>query len=365
MKPAQSLSGGATGIALLHIERARTGAGTWDLANEALEQAVAEGVSIARSASLYHGAPALSFVLHGATDRSGLAQARATVDAGTASVTRRRLDAAHARIDRQARPALNEYDLIGGLTGLAVVLRRNGDHDLLRDVLAYLVRLTEPINGLPGWWCPVGPERTRPGPVGGHSNHGIAHGIVGPLALLSLTCIDGIIVDGQIDAITRVWQWLHTWERHDERGGSWWPQIVTLADLDRGATSQPGPQRPSWCYGTPGIARALQLAGRALCDHDRQRHAERAFSNCLNDPAQLDLFTDRSLCHGTGGLLATARRVARDALVPIDLTPALLLHQQATAPIDEPPGFLAGSAGATLATAGTTTTAWDACLLLH
>lgn len=369
MKPGQSLSGGAAGIALRHIEAARTGAGTWDLANAALRQAVAEGVSIADWASLYHGAPALSFVLHAAPDRRGLAEATATVDAGTASVTRARLDSAHARIDRHTRPSLSEYDLIGGLTGLGVALRRNGHHDLLRDVLTYLVRLTEPINGLPGWWCPTGPHRRQPGPAGGHSNHGIAHGITGVLALLALTHSDGIMVDGQVNAITLICQWLDRWEQHDDSGGCWWPQIVTAADLDHGTISQPHPNRPisrpSWCYGTPGITRALQLAARALHDHDRQRHAETAFTQCLNDPAQLDLLTDRSLCHGTGGLLATARRVAADALFPITPTPALRLHQQAAAPAAEPPGFLVGSAGATLAAAATTTTSWDACLLLR
>ncbi|HEX7662684.1 MAG TPA: lanthionine synthetase C family protein [Pseudonocardiaceae bacterium] len=365
MKPGQSLSGGAAGIALLHIEQAHTGAGTWDLANATLSHAVAEGVSSARWASLYYGAPALSFVLHGAPDRPGLARALATVDAATASITRQRLDVAHARIDRHGRPALNDYDLIGGLTGLGVVLRRNGDHDLLRRVLAYLVRLTEPIGGLPGWWCPAGPERTRPGPAGGHANQGIAHGIVGPLALLALAHEDGITVDGQIDAMTRICRWLDTWEQHHDSGGAWWPQIVTLADLDHYTSSQPGPRRPSWCYGTPGIARALQLAGRALHDRSRQQRAEAAFTTCLNDPAQLDCLTDRSLCHGTGGLLATARRVAADALDPIVLTPALLLHQSATAPPDEPSGFLTGTAGATLATIGTVATSWDACLLLR
>jgi hypothetical protein len=365
VKPGQSLSGGAAGIALLHIEQASTGAGTWELANATLSDAVADGVSTARSASLYHGAPALSFVLHGAADRPGLAQARETVDASTALITRRRLDAAHARIDQRNRPALDEYDLIGGLTGLGVALRRSGDHDLLRSVLTYLVRLTEPVDDLPGWWSPAGPERTRPGPPGGHSNHGIAHGVAGPLALLALAHRDGIIVDGQIDAMARICRWLDSWEQRHVNGGAWWPQVVTLADLQRHTSSQPGPRRPSWCYGTPGIARALQLAGHALHDRPRQQRADAAFTACLNDGAQLDSLTDRSLCHGTGGLLATARCVAADAAEPLTFTAALQRHQDAVAAPDEPEGFLTGSAGATLATNATVMTSWDACLLLR
>ena len=113
------------------------------------------------------------------------------------------------------------------------------------------------------------------------------------------------------------------------------------------------------------IEATRRFAGRALQDRSRQQSAEAAFTTCLNDPAQLDCLTDRSLCHGTGGLLATARRVAADELDPIVLTPALLLHQSATAPPDEPSGFLTGTAGATLATIGTVATSWDACLLLR
>ncbi|WP_322770107.1 lanthionine synthetase LanC family protein, partial [Frankia sp. Cr1] len=171
--------------------------------------------------------------------------ATATAAAGTATLTRRRLEAAHRRIDSRQRPRFAEYDLIRGLTGLGVVLRRIGDLDLLRDVLTYLVRLTDPIDGLPGWWCPHGPNRNQTGPVGGHSNHGIAHGICGPLALLALTLSDGITVDGHAEAITRICQWLDTWVRQAS-GGSWWPEIVTLDDLHRGEARQPGPLRPSW-----------------------------------------------------------------------------------------------------------------------
>ncbi|ABD13347.1 hypothetical protein Francci3_3997 [Frankia casuarinae] len=176
---------------------------------------------------------------------------------------------------------------------------------------------------------------------------------------------DGIKVDGQTEAITRICWWLDAWEQQKPGGGSWWPQIVTLTDLDRGTTSQLGPLRPSWCYGTPGIARSQQLAARALHEPARQRRAETAFLDCLNDPTQLSRLTDRSLCHGTGGLLATARNIAADALTPISLTQPQLLHQPAAAEDDEPPGFLVGSAGADLATTATTTTSWDACLLLR
>ncbi|MGC9671417.1 lanthionine synthetase C family protein [Planosporangium sp. 12N6] len=357
MSAGQSLADGAAGVALLHMET-----GNWSAAFEALRRATAGGVSVAGGASLFYGAPALAFVL-AATDQPGLARAKATTAEGTATVTRQRLDAAHRRIDRDEQPHFAEYDLIRGLTGLGVALRRLGYHHLLRQVLDYLVRLTEPRGSLPGWWCWNGPERNQPSPVGGHANHGIAHGITGPLALLALTMRDGITVDGHAEAITRICRWLDTWQQYAD-GRAWWPQTVTLTDLRRGAPDQQAPLRPSWCYGTPGIARAQQLAAQALRDTDRQHLAEAAFAGCVTDPAQIHRLIDRSLCHGTAGLLATARRIAADALTPRPLVPIEILHRHATPDTDESEGLLVGTTGADLAAVATTATSWDACLLL-
>jgi hypothetical protein len=99
-------------------------------------------------------------------------------------------------------------------------------------------------------------------------------------------------------------------------------------------------------------------------DHHRQRAAEQSLADCLADSAQLGRLTDRSLCHGTGGLLITARRIAADALEHIDLAPVLACHRRTPAPPDEPPGFLVGAAGVRLADLAITVTSWDACLLL-
>ncbi|WP_064448553.1 lanthionine synthetase C family protein [Micromonospora sp. NBRC 110037] len=357
MTAAQSLAEGAAGVALLHLET-----GNRPAAHAALRAATANGVSITAGASLFYGAPALAFVL-ATPNQPGLTRARSIAPTGTATVTRRRLHAAHRRIDSHQRPHYAEYDLIRGLTGLGVALHRLGDHDLLRQVLTYLVRLTEPVNDLPGWWCANGPDRHQPPPPGGHANHGIAHGITGPLALLALTHRAGITVDGHTEAILRICRWLDTWQQHTA-DTIWWPQTLTLDDLHHGAPAQQHPLRPSWCYGTPGIARAQQLAALALHDTARQLLAETAFTTCVNDPAQIRRLTDRSLCHGTAGLLATGRRIAADALTPTPLAPLTRLHLHATPAADEPTGLLDGTAGHALAAASTTSTSWDACLLL-
>src|SRR6266540_400955 len=49
----QSLAGGAAGIALLHIERARTGHGDWDTARSWLSAAAADDLSAGPNANLF------------------------------------------------------------------------------------------------------------------------------------------------------------------------------------------------------------------------------------------------------------------------------------------------------------------------
>ena len=94
--------------------------------------------------------------------------------------------------------------------------------------------------------------------------------------------------------------WYDRWAQ-DTPDGRWWPEWLTLSDLRAGRPSQRGPGRPSWCYGTPGIARALQLAAIATADPARQAAAEQALAASLA-PQHLARLTGPGLCHGLAGL---------------------------------------------------------------
>jgi lantibiotic biosynthesis protein len=375
----QSLASGAAGIALLHIERARAGTGSEETVRAWLLAAAGTGISAADSTSLYIGAAAVAFALHtAAAGRPGsYARARASLDGHVASLAHRRVDRADARMDRGELPRLEEFDLIYGLAGIgAHLLAHVPGTDALGRILACLIRLTEPLcaggETLPGWWVGHDPHfTTSPGFPGGHANVGMAHGISGPLALLSLAMRQGITVDGHLAAIERICAWLDTW-RQDAGTGPWWPQWITRADHRAGHPAQAGPGRPSWCYGTPGIARAQQLAGIATRDIRRRQTAEHALDACLADPAQLARITDTSICHGWAGLYQTASRAAADAASPaIQARLPLLADMLST---HAPPssgtaaGFLEGDAGLALALHAATRAAppasgWDSCLL--
>ncbi|WP_219419630.1 lanthionine synthetase C family protein [Pseudonocardia nigra] len=318
---AQSLAQGAAGAALLPIERAHRGEGTWDDAHRALAGCTRQLVAD-QTASLYFGAPAVAFALHAANAanaaNSRYRRALTVLDQRIDELTARRLTLAHARIDRRERARAAEFDLFYGLTGIgAHLLARHPGSPRLREILSYLVRLTASLPGdpdaLPGWWCGVGPSgEDSPAFPGGHANLGMAHGIAGPLSLLSLAISANIVVDGHTAAIRHICDWL---DHHRQPGpaGAWWPQWITLDEHRAGRVTQPGPLRPSWCYGTPGLARAQQLAAIALGDRARKHMAQNALADCLADPAQRGRIHDAGLCHGLAGLLHTAHRVAADA----------------------------------------------------
>lgn len=372
----QSLAGGSAGVALLHTERAFTQPDQWTTAYTWLSAAASGALDGGPSACLFFGVPALAFVTRAATEGTGHYQRALTqLDTATQNLTRVRLTAAHARIDRGERPALAEFDLIRGLTGLgAYHLLHSPEQEVTAAVLTYLVRLTQPMSGgdgLPGWWTDHGPTGQPPADyLGGHGNFGMAHGITGPLALLALALRRGVVVNGHRQAIARICAWLDAWQ-HDHPAGPWWPRTITLDEARAGHANQAEPLQPSWCYGTPGIARAQQLAAIATGDTARQRTAETALLGCLTDPGQLVRIIDPSLCHGAAGLLHTAWRAAGDdatgklsACLPNLAT--LLVERLQTAPRSIE--LLEGNTGAALAlhtAAGTAPqSSWDTCLLL-
>lgn len=373
----QSLADGAIGDVLLAVERAHGGRYSWRDVHAALSAAIRrQPLIVTDQASLFFGAPAVAFVVHLAAGGSGgYRAALSALDVQVRAVSARRLRVAHARIDRGERPLAGEFDLFYGLTGLgAYYLCRDADSPVLRDILAYLVRLTMPLPGdpdrLPGWWTACDPAgRVSSEFSGGHGNLGIAHGIAGPLALLAMAALSGCTVEGHAEAITRICAWVDAWRQHTG-AGSWWPYWVTLDEQRTGVLTKAVPGRPSWCYGTPGQARAQQLAGLALGDLARQRMAERALQACLSNPSQLGLITGSGLCHGAAGLLHVTRRVAGDA-------PAGTFARQLPAlrdlmwrlPRPSQGGLLEGTAGVDLvALAGQAESmsapGWDTCLLL-
>ncbi len=368
---AQSLASGAAGTALLHIEKALTGTGTWAAAKAAIARTAAAPVDAGPHTGLYYGAPALAFLLHaaGADGHPRYQAAVRLLDEHVHRITRQRLATASARMARGDAAMFAEYDLFYGLTGIgALLLRTAPGSDTLADVLRYVISLAGPrvLDGLevPGWWVGHDPDPLLPTP-GGHANNGMAHGAAGLLAFVSLAQLKGCDVAGQHDAIAYLCGWFDRWQQ-DSADGPWWPKWITRTDLGTGRSSQEGPERASWCYGATGIARALQLAALATGDNTRQASAEHTLAACLTGRG-LARVIDAGLCHGLAGVYQTAIRAAEGALSSTISQRLPALAASLAAGSDA--GLLTGCVGVNLALEGARRAAlplsgWDSCLLI-
>lgn len=308
-----SLSDGHPGLALLFAEFAH---GDTRYRAHAHAHLAAAGRALVSSPSdgLFAGLPAVAFAARCAQqtpdDYSNLLR---PVEERLTAGLRARLTAEAERLDA-GMPGMPGpvYDVIGGICGLGRYLLNwaPAAPDLLMEILAYLVRLTDPVSAhghvVPGWWVrgapSLGQQTHYPR---GHFNLGLAHGIPGVLALLALASEAGAEVEGQSEAITRIAEWVLGRQIDDYR----WPAAIPFDAEAVGAfvTESSG---PGWCYGTAGVARALFVAGRALDRADWQRTAIHALSGAVRDTKTM---SDFGLCHGWAGLLHIAWRTTLDS----------------------------------------------------
>jgi len=262
---------GAAGIALLHIERAYSGHGTWATVPQlGTRRDTRSEVSAADNTGLYLGAPAVCFALHaaGADNTPRYESALALLDTHLTRLARRRVQAANARIDRGEAATFTEYDLFYGLTGIGQLLlqRAPGQWTRFEQVWTYLVRLTQPLR--------IDSAVLRGGgflttltrccrPLAGTQTSASPTASPALSRLLSARLRRGISVDWQHNAILlhlRSSRRLETTRAHRA--------LVAAVDHPRRAQRRPpqhsvGPPRPSWCYGTPGIARAQTTRPRS------------------------------------------------------------------------------------------------------
>ncbi|ADP78957.1 lanthionine synthetase C family protein [Pseudofrankia inefficax] len=277
------------------------------------------------------------------------------------------------------------YDVITGLAGAGRVLlaaHQSGHAAAEPGLLAALTTLArlinQPAGSRPGWWLPADrhPAAVNAHPSGAATT-GMAHGIAGPLALLAIGHQAGCTVPGQRDAITQAAAWLLRWR--DERTGTW-PPHITGDELDAGRADPPVGRADAWCYGIPGISRALTLAGQAGQESTTQDATRDALRALADRPGRWDV-DGPTLCHGHAGVLRTAHAMhhpvlARQAATAVadafDPTHRFCFAHVAGSTATDRPGFLTGAAGTALALAEHAAfpvshdlhTAWDALLLL-
>jgi lantibiotic biosynthesis protein len=221
--------------------------------------------------------------------------------------------------------AFGEFDAVSGLAGVGAYLLNRPDNpaaaQALRALLRSLVALARDDADLPRWWTPahlMGNEETAALYPYGNLNCGLAHGIPGPLALMALALSNGIRVEGMEEVIDGLADWLIAYQVGDAWGVNW-PYAVSLTvdGLPEPAEAVRSGSRAAWCYGAPGVARALWLAGVARDRSEWRELAIEAMAAVYRRP-----FTDRQIdsptfCHGVAGLLQATLRFSNETRLPM------------------------------------------------
>jgi lantibiotic biosynthesis protein len=285
-----------------------------------------------------------------------------------------------------------QFDVISGLAGIGAYLllrcEQPGALAALESTLRALVVLANDTGTRPRWWTPahlLGDEDTAVLYPHGNLNCGLAHGIPGPLAVMALALSHGIGVPGIEGAVDRVVGWLGG-HRADDGWGVNWPYAISLTQegLPDRSAAMDGPSRAAWCYGAPGVARALWLAGVARGRPDWRNLAIEAMEAVYRRPIAARQIDSPTFCHGVAGLLQVTLRFANDTALPVftdaaaDLTDQLLSAYEPDSLLGyrnwEPggtrvdqPGLLDGAPGvllALLAASNGVGPSWDRAFLL-
>jgi hypothetical protein len=224
--------------------------------------------------------------------------------------------------------SVGEFDVISGLAGAGAYLlayhssrREDAAAVVIEAVLDAFVSLAGDTGGLPRWWTPphlLGDEEAAALHPYGNLNCGLAHGIPGPLALMALALSSGTVVSGLEEAIDRLAEWLIGYRGADQWGVNWPYSVPLTRDgaPERAAASR-ALSRAAWCYGAPGLARALWLAGVARQRCEWRDLAVEAMEAVYRRPVAARNIDSPTLCHGVAGLLQITLRFAHDTRLPV------------------------------------------------
>lgn len=379
-----SLSHGHAGLAILweQADRCFPGDQFDQIARQHLKEA-REGVTSVQAAplGLFDGLSGYAYATH-YLSRGGMRyrNAQAEIDAVLYPAVARRCEV----LKPQEHFGCEDFDLISGLTGIGAYLFTRQDAPdaqiAFRSVIEFLVALLGDARTPPRWHTPnflIGSKSMRREFPEGNLNCGLAHGVPGLLALLSLAYESGRRVSGLEDAIEIAARWLMQHRSNDEWGPNWpaaqhWAEPGTMP-VQRAA-------RAAWCYGSPGIARALWLAGRALRRQEFQDLALEAMAAVFRRPFATLKLDSTMFCHGLAGVLQITWRFARETRhaefleATASLTESILARHDNTSDTNPPaassiikPWVLEGLAGIALTLLAVGESAepdWDRAFLL-
>ncbi|MGN8646720.1 lanthionine synthetase C family protein [Gracilibacillus sp. HCP3S3_G5_1] len=211
------------------------------------------------------------------------------------------------------------YDLITGITGIGTYIlkfKKQNLYPLLKDILTFLIELSTNIKTTKGQvpafiTSPKAMivESDRVKYPNGYLNLGIAHGISGPLALLSRAYLEGITVKEHLSSIIYISNLLSDHFNFD-KNGLYIQRIVTLEQmLEEQRDKEKETRFDAWCYGGFGVSYSLLLAYQATYNTKIKYNLIELLKGILSCSIEEWSIKTPILCHGYAGNMQIINRL--------------------------------------------------------
>lgn len=213
------------------------------------------------------------------------------------------------------------YDAISGLAGDVAYLLYFKDNneikDLIIEVIKYFIMLTEDIkindSYVPRFFIKSDnafTERDKLISEYGYINQGLAHGIPSILNILSLSLKNGIEIENQKIAMEKILDILCKY-KYETTNNIWWYDHISFENFVKEELSE-FKSRESWCYGTPGIARSIYIAGDILGNEFYKNIALKALKGVASSNKESWGLDSSTLCHGYSSILSVMNVMYKD-----------------------------------------------------
>ncbi|WP_284680141.1 lanthionine synthetase C family protein [Aceticella autotrophica] len=201
-----------------------------------------------------------------------------------------------------------DYDVISGISGIASYCMLFPDNiemiDVLKKIVLYIIEMCQDKKvdnmTVPAWYIPPEhqfSERDKKLWPKGCFNIGLSHGIPGPLVVLCNAKKIGICVDGLEECAKKIADFLIKFciKSNDQ---CFWGTHISLEEYRKNTIFNTY-TRDAWCYGTPGVAYSLILAGKIL---KNEQYVKYAIEGMRNSVKQLRKLYSPTFCHGFAGI---------------------------------------------------------------
>lgn len=203
----------------------------------------------------------------------------------------------------------SDYDVISGLSGIAsYLLLIDGYENSVKEIFKILISIcgNKKINGkdMPKWHIKSSnlDEETRANYPEGYLNLGLAHGIAGPLSILSKGYKKGIIVEGQKEAILSIIKEYKTFAYLLD-GSYYWDKQLGVKDYWE-QFKKCDKAREGWCYGNIALARILSIACEAIENKAIKEWADEIIEEKAKRGINEYNLISPTLCHGYAGVMS-------------------------------------------------------------